>query len=117
MIKMAIAERIISGRKRKYSALEGRALASTGELLHGGRSVTIAGRGVYAERHVQSGLIEDGSRNLGDTGQKGLRAGSKPEHHHCQRNHGCPLARGQVRHMAAEVFSGFAVEDTLVEPE
>src|SRR5437773_5771914 len=105
-------DRMISGRKRKYSSAEtGSALADTGKLLG------VGSRRHHLERHVHRGFLQDRRGHGADARQKRLRAHAQPDHQKEQRNGYAPFTRAEIGHVGLQLLGSLSVEHSLVEPK
>src|ERR1700761_6147109 len=98
MIRMPKTLRMISGRKRRYSAPCGRKLSSIPHLRH---TALLRGHQVYAILITHLALVENARSCRGNWREKRLRATAQPDHQDNERCERYPVGCrqiGELRH-------------------
>src|ERR1035438_3125211 len=111
MIKVPIAVRMISGRKRIRSVGLNMGLTGTAHLRARGTAE------IDPVGYIDLGLFEHVGGGLADWVEERFRVDAHPDHHGDQRNDDYPLAQVEVGHVRPHCLFQLAVENALVHPE
>src|SRR6266478_92787 len=106
------AMRMVSGRKRNSSTVEGKKSAGMPSLA--GSEVRRGRRQGHVEAHVHPGLFEGGGIRARDRRQEAGGVDAHPDHHGDERHESRPLAAVEIVHVRSHLAGSVAIEQTLV---